>query len=106
MSFNGLRLEYDLEGSSNFIAWKDQMAAILDDNGVLKYVKNYIAKHPQSNTQKLTQWKKDVSKTRRIILEGVRDHVVSNLHGKQTPFSMWKTLIELLKITMTIEIWL
>lgn len=32
---------------------------------------------------------------RRILLEGVRDHNVSNLHGKETPFVMWKTLINL-----------
>lgn len=30
-------------------------------------------------------------------MEGVRDHIVSNLHGKETPFSIWKTLIELFK---------
>ena len=34
MSFNGLRLEYALEGSSNYIAWKDRMEAVLDDNGL------------------------------------------------------------------------
>jgi len=33
--------------------------------------------------------------TRRILLEGVRDHIVSSLHGKETPFSMWKTLKDL-----------
>jgi len=31
----------------------------------------------------------------RIILEGVQDHIVSSLHGKDTPFSMWKTLKDL-----------
>ena len=25
-------------------------------------------------------------------MEGVRDHIVSNLHGKATPFAMWKAL--------------
>jgi hypothetical protein len=29
MTFNGLRLEYALEGNSNFIAWKDHMEAVL-----------------------------------------------------------------------------
>eukprot|EP00253_Pinus_taeda_P021397 PITA_21397 len=33
-----------------------------------------------------------MARARRILLEGVRDHIVSNLHGKETPFSMWKTL--------------
>lgn len=33
----------------------------------------------------------------RIILEGVWDHIVSILHQKETPFAMWKELIELFK---------
>lgn len=73
------------------------MEAMLDDNGVLEYVKTNIKKPLQSNAQQLTQRKKDVAKERRIILEGMRDHIVSNLHGKDTPFSMWKTLDELFK---------
>ena len=28
-------------------------------------------------------------------MEGVKDHIVSNLHGKATPFLMWKALTEL-----------
>ena len=32
-----MRLEYAIEGISNFIAWKDQMEAIHNDNGVLEY---------------------------------------------------------------------
>jgi len=35
MAFNGLILEYALEGSSNFISWKDRMEVVLDDNGLL-----------------------------------------------------------------------
>ena len=36
-----------------------------------------------------------MEKEARIILEGVSDHIVSDLHGKETPFAMWKDLIEL-----------
>jgi hypothetical protein len=36
-----------------------------------------------------------VAKARRILLEGVRDHIVSNLHGKATPYAMWKALTDL-----------
>ena len=38
MSFNGLRLEYALEGSSNYVAWKDHMEAVLEDNGLKQFV--------------------------------------------------------------------
>ena len=34
MAFNGLRLEYALEGSSNYIVWKDRMEEVLEDNGL------------------------------------------------------------------------
>ena len=34
MDFSGLILEYALEGSSNYIAWKDMMEEILEDNGL------------------------------------------------------------------------
>ena len=38
---------------------------------------------------------KDTAKARRMILKGVRDHIVPKLHGKETPFHMWKALIDL-----------
>ena len=28
-------------------------------------------------------------------MEGVKDHIVSNLHGKASPFLMWKSLTDL-----------
>ena len=40
-------------------------------------------------------WKKNVAKARKILLERVRDHIVSNLHGKETPYAMWKALTNL-----------
>ena len=43
----------------------------------------------------MAQWKKDVARAGRIILEGVRDHIISKIHGKETPFAMCKTLTEL-----------
>lgn len=62
------------------------MEVVLDDNGVLEYIKNNIPKPSASYAQQLTQWKKDTTKARRMILEGVRDHIVPNLYGKETPF--------------------
>ena len=32
-------------------------------------------------------------------MEGVKDHIVSSLHGKATPFSMWKALTDLFQIS-------
>jgi hypothetical protein len=93
MSFNGLRLEYALEGSSNYIAWKDRMEAVLDDNGLKEFIDTDIPK-PTYATQ-ADAWKKKIAKCRRILLEGVKDHIVFSLHGKATSYLMWKSLTEL-----------
>jgi hypothetical protein len=88
MSFNGLRLEYALEGSSNYISWKDRMEAVLEDNGLMGYIDNNVPKLDVTDTTNLDAWKKKVAKARRILLEAVRDHIVSSVHGKATPYAM------------------
>ena len=95
MSFNGLRLEYSPEGSSNYIAWKDRMEVVLDDNGLKDFIDAEIQKPTSSDVVVLDAWKKKTAKCRRILLEGVKDHIVSSLHGKASPFLMWKFLTDL-----------
>eukprot|EP00253_Pinus_taeda_P033976 PITA_33976 len=93
MAFKGLRLEYALDGSSNYIAWKDCMEAILEDNGLNDFIEQGVPK--LTDKTELGEWGKCVARARRILLEGVRDHIVSSLHGKESPFAMWKTLKDL-----------
>ena len=95
MSFNGLRLEYALDGSSNYITWNDRMEAVLDDNGLKEFIDADIPKPGSSDAAALDAWQKKVARCQRILLEGVKDQIVSSLHGKATPFLMWKTLTEL-----------
>jgi len=95
MSFYDLRLEYALEGSSNYITWKDEMETILEDNMLKELIDNDILKTPASDAKYMDEWRMCVEKVRRIILEGVQDHIVSNIHGKETPFSMQKALTNL-----------
>ena len=92
MSFNGLRLEYALEGSSNYIAWKDRMEVVIEDNGLKEFIDSDVHKPGSSDAALLDAWQKKVEKTRIILLEGVKDYIVSSLHEKATPFSMWKAL--------------
>jgi hypothetical protein len=95
MAFNDLRLEYALEGRSNYIAWKDRMEAVLKDNGLKEFIDKDVPKPDVTGTANLDAWKKKVEKVRRIMLEGVRDQIVSNLHGKVIPYAMWNTLMDL-----------
>ena len=77
MSFNGLRLEYALDGSSNYIAWKDRVEAVLEDNGLKEFIDSDVPKLGSSDVALLDAWQKKTTKTRRILLEGVKDHIVS-----------------------------
>ena len=44
MAFNGLRMEYALDGSSNYISWKDGMEVVLKDNGLKEFIENDVPK--------------------------------------------------------------
>jgi len=66
-----LWLEYALDGSSNYISWKDRMETVLEYNGLKEFIDQDIPKPLASDAQNLAEWKKCVARTRRIILEGV-----------------------------------
>ena len=105
MAFNGLRLEYALEGISNYIAWKDRMEAVLEDNGLKEFIDKDIPNPATADVSLLDAWQKKVAKVRRILLEGVRDHIVLSLHGKATPYAIWKDLTIFFRLVVTIENW-
>ena len=71
------------------------MEEILEDNNLEYLIDQEVPKAAAANATELVGWKKCVARVRRMLLEGVRDHLVSSLHGKETPFSMWKTLSDL-----------
>ena len=71
------------------------MEAVLEDNQLKEFIDHDISKPPTYDAKYLAEWNKCVVGARRIILEGVRDHIALKLHGKEDPFAMWKTLNEL-----------
>ena len=83
-----------LNGSLNYIAWKDRMEVVLEDNGLKEFINSDVPNPGSSDVALPDAWKKKIAKTRRILLEGVKDHIVSSLHGKATPFLMWKALTD------------
>ena len=69
-------MEYSLEGSSYYITWKDKMEVVLDENGLKEFIDAEISKPASSDAAALDAWKKKTAKCRRILLEGVKDHIV------------------------------
>ena len=59
----------------NYIAWKDRMEAVLDDNGLKEFVDVDVPKPTDAAEAEACQ--KKIAKCRRILLEGMRDHPAS-----------------------------
>ena len=68
------------------------MELVLEDNGLKDFINSDVPKPGYSDVALLDTWQKKIAKTRIILLEGVKDHIVSRIHGKVTPFTMWKAL--------------
>jgi len=66
----------------------------MEDNGLKEYIDRNALKPVTVDAHNLAEWKKNVAKERRNLLEGVQDHIVLNLHMKETPYAMWKVLTE------------
>ena len=71
------------------------MEAVLEDNGLKEFIDSDVPKPGSSDVALLDAWQKKTTKMRRILLEGEKDHIVSSLHWKSTPFLMWKALTDL-----------
>jgi len=91
MAFNGLRLEYALDGNLNYIASKDRMEVVLEDNGLKDFIDQEVPKPAVASATELAEWKKRAARARRILLERFQDHSLEP-PWKETLFSMWKTL--------------
>ena len=86
----GLRVEDTLDGQSNFGAWKERIISVLEETEVWDIVKKTIV-IPTDATQ-LATYKKNSIKAKRLILDGVKDHVIPHVRGKDHAFEVWESL--------------
>ena len=93
MASHGLRDQDRLEGASNYVIWKTIILVVLEEYDLKAYVKNVVTV-PADNDQR-KKYKAEQRKAKRLILDGVRDHVVSHLQGKDIAREMWKALSSL-----------
>ena len=53
-------MEYALEASLNYVAWKDRMEAVLDDNGMKKFIDAEVPK--PTDAAQVEAWQKKMAK--------------------------------------------
>ena len=56
MDFNGLRLEYALEGRLNYISCNDKMEIVLEDNGLKEFIDKDVPKPYAADATNLVAW--------------------------------------------------
>jgi hypothetical protein len=93
MAIASLRDQDKLDGASNFGVWKAKITLLLEENGIKEYVTTVVA--VPSDTTLLAEYKKDDAKARRIILDGVKDHIVPHIAELDTAKKMWDAILNL-----------
>ena len=93
MAASGLRDQDRLEGASNYVIWKARISFLLDEHDLKHFIDSAHAE-PVDATP-LRAFKKNMAKAKRLILDGVKDHIVSHISGKGTTKEMWDALATL-----------
>jgi hypothetical protein len=97
----GLRVEDRLYGETNFVAWKERMILLLQENELWDIVEN-TATHPvvvPTDATLLAAYTKKSIKAKRFILDAIKDHLIPHLMEKTHAYEMWESLTKLYQIT-------
>ena len=93
MVASGLRDQDRLEGASNYVIWKARISFLLDEHDLKNFIGSTLAE--PVDVAPLRAFKKNMEKAKRLILDGVKDHIVSHIYGKGTAKEMWDVLAAL-----------
>jgi hypothetical protein len=88
-----LKLEDRLDGATNFRSWKARILFVLDENEIQKYVKEKISE-PESDEEK-AKHKRNEAKTKIILIDSVRDHLIPHIAELKTAKEMFDALVGL-----------
>ena len=90
MATIGLCDQDRLHGASNYVIWKARICFLLDDYGLKPYIDAVVA--VPRDADQLKEYRKEKAQSKRLILDGVGDHIASHIAGKGTAREMWETL--------------
>ena len=93
MASKGLRDQDRLEGASNYVICKSRIQFLLDEHDLKSLIDSAVAE-PLDATH-LRAFKKNMARAKRLILDGVKDHIVPHIEAKDTAREMWVGLEKL-----------
>ena len=86
-----IRYEDRLDGISNYLQWKVRMSVVLKENEIWNYV-NSVVVAPTTDHVALDLHEVKKAKAQRIILDGVKDHLIPYLVEKKIAKEMCDAL--------------
>jgi hypothetical protein len=95
MSVSQMRAEDRLDRASNWSPWKTRITFTLEDLELWDIVHAPIVLPPVTAPVLVAEFRKRNNKAKRTICDGVRDHVIPHLTGKDYAFEMWESLCKL-----------
>ena len=87
------KLDDKLEGIKNFRAWKYRIGLILEENVLVKFIKEVVPK-PEENEAK-EKYRKNMVRAKRIIADSIKDHLIPQVSCKETPKEMFDTVTKM-----------
>ena len=93
MAPHGLCDQDRLDGLSNFSVWKARILIILEAYNLRDHAEQTLA--TPTDPDLLQKHKEVVGHAKRLIMDGIKDHIVPHLADKRTINEMWKDLISL-----------
>lgn len=88
-----LRFEDRLEGAYNVSPWKERIVLVLMEKNLWEFAKVWVTP-PTNATTLVAHSLKDV-KSRRMIVDVVKDFVIPHILGNKSGHEMWTALMSL-----------
>lgn len=88
MTVNRVRDQDILDEAPNFIVWKAMILSVLDRNHLKHFFLNTITVPVDLDENE--EYQEVMARAKRIILDGVKDHVVPHIAEKDTENAMWE----------------
>ena len=92
-----IRFEDQLEGVSNYIQWKVRISTVLRENKLWPHVSTVVTV-PTLDPIALDLHEVKEARAQRVILDGVKDHLISHQVEKDIAKEMWDTLKNLYEV--------
>ena len=90
MVAHGLQDQDWLEGASNYVIWKVRITCLPNEYDLKLFVMSKVV--VPADLDPLKKYKADMVKAKRLLVDGVKDHIVSPIANKDTTRQMWEAL--------------